>query len=113
MADSVRSYTRNLEQQVKERTAALTESETRTRAILNTAAEGIITIDEWGIINSFNAAAESIFGYQSDEVIGKNVSMLMPQDCASIHDNYIAHYLHTGQDFSDVLAITGELFSEG
>lgn len=56
----------------------LSDSEMRLRAILETAVEGIITIDERGIIESINAAAVQMFGYQPDEVIGHNVSMLMP-----------------------------------
>src|SRR6184192_2371902 len=57
--------------------AALRDSEERLRAILETAVEGIITIDEWGIIESLNPAAEKIFGYQAQEVVGKNVKVLM------------------------------------
>ncbi len=58
--------------------AALLDSEARMRAVLETAVEGIITIDAQGLIESANPAAEKIFGYPAQEIIGKNVSLLMP-----------------------------------
>jgi len=76
--------------------SALRDSAERLRAILETAVEGIITIDEHGIIESFNPAAERIFGYRAKEVIGKNVSVLMPSPHREQHDNYLGNYLHTG-----------------
>ena len=74
----------------------LRDSAERLRAILETAVEGIITIDEHGIIESFNLAAERIFGYTADEVTGRNVSMLMPSPHREQHDTYLSNYLHTG-----------------
>jgi two-component system sensor kinase FixL len=56
----------------------LRESDNRVRAILETAAEGIITVDKVGTIDSFNPAAEQIFGYRRDEVIGKKIDLLIP-----------------------------------
>lgn len=75
----------------------LAESQARTEAILETAVEGIITIDKEGIIQSFNKSAEKMFGYHSGEVIGKNVSMLMPSPYHEEHDQYMDNYLETGE----------------
>ena len=57
----------------------------------------IITIDQRGIIESFNAAAERTFRYTADQVIGRNVSMLAPQPHQDRHDDYLQHYLQTGE----------------
>ena len=66
------------------------------RAVLETAAEGIIIMRADGTVSSFNAAASRIFGYSNDEVLGRNVSMLMPPEVAGEHDGYVARYLDTG-----------------
>ncbi len=76
---------------------ALRESEQRMRAILETAVEGILTIDERGMVESINPSACRIFGYSPEEIIGRNVSALMPSPDREKHDGYIANYLRTGQ----------------
>lgn len=76
---------------------ALGSETARARAVMNTAAEGIITIDERGIIESFNRAAEKMFGYEPGEALGKNVRILVPEPHASAHDGYLARYRRTGE----------------
>lgn len=68
---------------------------TQLNTVLDTAASAIITIDQNGIVTSFNKAAETIFGYVQAEVLGQNVSCLMPDSIAIEHDAYIQRYLTT------------------
>ena len=75
---------------------ALSDSESRTRAILAAAVDAIITIDECGIVESLNPAAEILFGFPANEVIGQNVRMLMPSPYRDEHDSYLLNYLSTG-----------------
>ncbi len=76
---------------------ALLEREERLSGIMENAADGIITIDTLGRIESFNPAAEHMFGYPAEQVRGQNVSMLMPEADNSRHDGYIENYLQTGK----------------
>ena len=76
--------------------SALKETASQYKAILETTVDAIITIDSHGMVQSFNAAAERVFGYRAEEVIGNNVTMLMPEPHCSQHDGYIVRYLETG-----------------
>lgn len=66
-------------------------------AIIETAIDGIITIDQHGVIESLNPAALNLFGYGLDEVVGHNIKMLMPEPDKSAHDGYLHRYEHTGE----------------
>ena len=76
---------------------ALRESEAKARAVLETTVDGIITIDEEGYIESFNQAAEEIFEYAEEEVLGENITILMPEPYRSEHDSYLRSYRETGR----------------
>ena len=76
---------------------ALRESEARLRSILETMPGAIVTIDETGAIESFGPAASRLFGYAPEDVIGKNVNILMPSPYREEHDGYRARYLTTGE----------------
>ena len=72
------------------------EEAARWRAIVESAVDGIVVINARGEIESFNAAAERMFGYAAAEILGRNVSVLMPEPDASAHDRYINRYLTSG-----------------
>jgi len=86
--DRLLSSFREMQQQVYTR-------ELRLSAILDNASEGIITINDEGVVENFNNAAETLFGYQANEVIGRNVSLLMPHPTRDEHDGYIRRYLES------------------
>lgn len=80
---------KELEDKVEERTAYL-------RGIIDTAFNGIIVIDGRGFINEFSPAAQNIFGYSKEEILGKSINKLMPEPYRTQHDNYLRNYLETG-----------------
>lgn len=77
--------------------AALRLREDHLRSILATVPDAMVVIDEQGRIQSFSTAAETLFGYQSSEVIGQNVKLLMPSPYREEHDAYLHRYLSTGE----------------
>lgn len=80
----------------RQRLRELTDQKRRLRSIVETAIDAIIIIDNRGLIDSVNRGTERMFGYTQDELLGRNVSLLMPEPFASEHDGYIQRYLQTG-----------------
>ncbi len=76
---------------------ALMENATELEAAVSGAVDGVIIIDENGVMQSLNPAAAKLFGYDGAELIGKNVSVLMPEPYRSEHDTYLRRYLRTGK----------------
>ncbi|MBA2659159.1 MAG: PAS domain S-box protein [Nitrosospira sp.] len=116
--NDLRQLNQELENRVAARTAdlewanaELVSKEEETRSIVEHMVDCIITIDDKSIIRSANPGIEKLFGYTRDEVIGKNLSMLMPEPDRSGHDGYIARYYQTGRgrcEFDHILALEVE-----
>ena len=83
-------------EQVRANEARLRDSRARFQAIVNTAIDAIVSIDREGTVLSFNPAAERIFGFTTQEILGRNVTKLMPSPHREEHDEYITRYLETG-----------------
>ena len=75
----------------------LLQTQAQLKAIVDTAIEAVITINRSGLIQSFNPAAEKMFGYQSHEILNQNVSLLTPDSIREIHDQFISRYLESGK----------------
>jgi two-component system sensor kinase FixL len=89
--------TLNHEHQHEHDQAALEASNQQHQTILNDIADGIVIINKEGMIESFNHAAETIFGYRAPQIIGKNITELMPDPYKSMHDGYLKNHLRTGK----------------
>lgn len=76
---------------------ALEEREAQLRSILDTVPEAMIVVDEHGLVQSFSATAERMFGHVAASVLGRNVAMLMPEPDRSRHDGYMQRYMTTGE----------------
>jgi PAS domain S-box-containing protein len=76
---------------------ALRERDRRVRDVMDNMVDGIITIGQGGTIESFNRTAENIFGYDAAEMIGRNISALMPEPDRGKHDGYLRRHLETGE----------------
>jgi two-component system CheB/CheR fusion protein len=81
----------------RRRTAGVEWSEQRIRSLLDTTFDAIITIDSEGIIETFSAGAEQLFGYTAEEAIKQKVNILMPSPYREEHDDYLRRYLETGE----------------
>ncbi len=93
-------FGRRLHQARREAAASSAEAQGREahfKSILDTIPDAMVVIDDQGIIQSFSAAAERLFGYKTEDVVGKNVKLLMPAPYRDEHDDYIARYLQTGE----------------
>ena len=77
--------------------ASLREREAHLQSVLDTVPDAMVVIDTRGIMQSFSATAERLFGYQASEAVGKNVSILMPQPYRGHHDAYLSRYMATGE----------------
>ncbi|HEX7795873.1 MAG TPA: PAS domain S-box protein [Vicinamibacterales bacterium] len=95
-ADALQAKKRELEQQVASHANELRDSHERLRSVIESAVDGIVVIDSRGHIEAFNRGAERLFGYPASEVMGRNVSILMPSPYHEEHDGYIARYLASG-----------------
>ena len=76
---------------------SLREREAHLRSVLDTVPDAMVVIDTRGIMQSFSATAERLFGYSAEEAVGKNVSILMPQPYRGHHDAYLSRYMATGE----------------
>ena len=79
-------------------------------ALVDNAIDGIITIDDTGIIESINPSACVLFAYSQEELIGKNISVLMPSPNKEAHNNYLQHYKKSGE--AHIIGIGRELIGQ-
>jgi PAS domain S-box-containing protein len=92
----LRTLNESLEDLVEARTRDLGANEARLRTVIDTMVDGLIVIDQTGTIETFNVAAQRIFGYGESEMVGQPVSRLMDREEANAHDSHIHRYLDQG-----------------
>lgn len=97
MLEHLQTAREGLEARVAERTQELELAESRLRAILDHMLDGLVTLDEQGRIESFSPAAERIFGWRAQDVVGCNAGVLMPEPHASAHQDYVKRAIVTGE----------------
>lgn len=97
LVQHIESRQRPIIEALKETSQKLEDEKTQLKAVMDNVLEAIITIDEFGIIISFNNEAENVFGYVRAEAIGKNVKLLVPEPDKNNHDHYLQHHLTTGE----------------
>lgn len=90
--------------------ARLSQAEARQKAIFDSVLDAIIMIDERGLIELVNPAFQDVFGYRAEEVLGRNISMLMPEPDRSAHDGYLLNYLTSGE--SKIIGIGREVVGQ-
>ena len=97
-----------MRQELVARNKLIAASEARYIAILDNVAEGIFTFDKQGIIHSFNRSAEQLFGYSSDEVVGRDITLLIPPpDTFDRRKGYLEHFMRT--EISRLIGHEGEI----
>ena len=105
--EELNNHRHNLENLVQEKTQDLLDEKKRTEAIIDNMNDGLITINQQGSVLSFNKGAEKIFGCTQQDIVHKNIKALMPSPYKDEHDEYLQHYLKTGE--KKVLNTTREL----
>ncbi len=96
-----------MQTQLRKNADEVKESEVKNRIVVDTAADGIITITENGIVQTINQAGCKMFGYLKEEIVANNIKMLMPEPYMSNHDRYLNNYLTTGK--SKIIGIGREV----
>lgn len=108
--EKLSNYKNNLENLVEEKTVKIIESEKFLSNIIESSLDGIVTINDKGIIETFNKAASDLFGYTKVEAIGQNVNILVPSPHHEKHDEYIENYMRTG--IAKAIGRTAELYAQ-
>ena len=112
MVDRLRGMNEQLERQVMERTAALTESEQMARGMIDTALDAFVQMDERGLIIEWNPQAEITFGWTRAEAIGKRVAeLIIPPADRTAHEVGLARFLETGESLGSIVGKRREMIA--